>query len=228
MKHYSFSEALSKEGGRLNLLAEVGEVTIEGYDGRSLTIEADLQEMTIEVTRQDDTVSVHIEQEARDLLDKIGRLFSNQHPKAVVTIRVPHSCTVHAKTVTGRMRLSGVNAPVSATVITGQNVLADVEGPLDARTTTGELRYTGLLSTDHHRFETVTGSIRLALDGEPNGRLDARATTGDVRCDFPLNEARISRAIPGKHVRGILGTGQGAINARVVTGSLHIQKASGG
>jgi hypothetical protein len=226
MKHYSFTEELSKTGGQLNFLAEIGEVTIEGYDGRSLTIEADLRDMTINVTRQEDTVSVRIEREERDVLEKIGRLFSGQHPKAIVTIRVPHTCAVRAKTITGKMQLSGVNAPVAATVVTGQNELADISGPLDARTTTGELRYTGLLSGDHHRFEAITGSIRLALDGEPNGRLDARATTGNVRCDFPLSNARMTSVIPGKHLRGVLGDGEGAINARVVTGSLHIQKAS--
>jgi hypothetical protein len=225
MKHYSFSEELSKESSQLNFMAEIGEVVIEGYNGRSLTIEADLENMTIDVNRQDDVVTVRVEQAEQAILEKITRLFSGPHSKAIVTIRVPYTCTVNAKTSTGKMRVSGLTAPVKATVITGQNDLADMDGPIDARVTTGSLNYTGALAPEQHRFAAVTGNINLALTEEPNGRLHARALTGDARCDFPLAEASVKQVIPGKQLRGILGDGSGRLDIRVTTGSLRLKKS---
>lgn len=224
MKQYSFSEELSKEGGQLNFLAEVGDVVIEGANGRFLTIEAELEGMTIDVHRQDDIVTVRVEQEERAILEKIARLFTSPRTKAKVTVRVPYACAINAKTITGQMRLSNLGGPVAATVITGQNDLADIDGPIDARVITGAIRYSGALTSEQHRFEAVTGNIILALTEEPNGRLHARALTGDARCDFPLAEASVKQVIPGKQLRGILGDGSGSLRLRVTTGSLRLKR----
>lgn len=223
MKHYSFSEELSQEGGQLNFLAEVGDVVIEGENGRFLTIEAELEGMTIEVHRQDDIVTVRVEQEEQAVLEKIARLFTSPRTKAKVTVRVPDACAINAKTITGRMRLRNLGGPIATTVITGENSLADLAGPIDARVTTGNLTYAGALSPEQHRFAVITGSITLALTEEPNGRLHARALTGNVRCDFPLAEASVKQAIPGKQLRGILGDGSGRLDLRVTTGNLRLK-----
>jgi len=225
MKHYSFTEELPSETGALHLLLDMGEATILPGNGRAVTIEADLRHMTIDVTRQDAIVSVRVEQEDKDWLQKLGRLFSSEgHPKAVVTVYVPPTCAVFAKTITGQMRISDLDAPVTATVITGRNELANIGGRIDARTTTGDVRYTGLLSDAHHRFEAVTGSVRLNLMEEPNAQFDGRVVTGDVRCDFPLAQSQVNKALTGRHLKGILGSGEGMIKAQVVTGSLRLQK----
>jgi hypothetical protein len=225
MKHYSFTEELPSDNGELHVMVEIGEVTIRPHDGRSITIEADLRHMTIDVTRQDDVVSVRVEQEDRDWMQRIGRLFSaDGHPKAIVIIHVPHTCTVHAKTITGQMDISDIDAPVTATVITGKNELANIGARIDARTTTGEVSYKGLLVDDHHRFESITGSVRLTLTKEPNAQFDGRVVTGDVRCDFPLAQPKVNKALTGKHLKGTLGSGEGSLKARVVTGSLRVRK----
>ncbi|MCB8988233.1 MAG: DUF4097 family beta strand repeat protein [Ardenticatenaceae bacterium] len=228
MKHYSFSEELPSDKGELHVLVEVGEATILPHDdphGRSITIEADLRHMTIDVTRQDNVVSVRVEQEDKDWLQKLGRLFSSEgHPKATVVIHVPRTCTVYAKTITGQMRISDIDAPVTATVVTGRNELANIGARIDARTTTGDVRYDGLLVNDHHRFEATTGSVRLNLPKEPNAQFDGRVITGNVHCDFPLAQSQINKALTGNHVKGILGSGEGMIKAQIITGSLRVQK----
>jgi len=226
MKHYSFTEELSSAKGELHLLVEIGETTIRPHDGRSITIEADLRHMTIDVTREDNVVSVRVEQEDKEWLQKLGRLFSpDGHPKAIVTIYVPRTCAVYAKTITGQMRISDIDAPVTATVITGKNELANIGARIDARTTTGDVRYDGLLVNDRHRFEATTGSVRLNLAKEPNAQFDGRVITGDMRCDFPLSQSQVNKALTGKHIKGTLGTGEGAIKAQVITGTLRVQKA---
>lgn len=227
MKHYSLTEELTTDHGELHLLVEIGEATILPHDGRTIAIEADLRLMTIEVTRQEDIVSVRVEQEEKDWMRRIGRMFSNgNHPKATVTIHVPRTCIIHAKTITGKMRIHDIDAPVTAAVVTGRNELANIGARIDARATTGEVSYQGLLTDDHHRFESVTGSIRLSLFEEPNAQFDGRAVTGDVRCDFPLAQPKVHKALTGQHLKGTWGSGAGAIKARVVTGSLRVQKAA--
>lgn len=224
MEHVSFTETLTSDKGQLHVRAEIGDVTIQPHDGRSITIEADLRHMTINVTRQDNVVSVRVEQEDKEWRQKIGRWFSaDDQPKAIVTIHVPHTCVIHAKTITGQMHIHDIDAPVTATVITGKNDLANIGARVDARATTGEVTYNGFLTNDFHRFETVTGSIRLNLTQEPNAKLDGRVLTGDVHCALPLAQPKLHKALTGKHLKGTLGTGEGAIKAQIVTGSLLIQ-----
>jgi len=224
MKHVSFIETLTSDKGQLYVTAEIGDVTIQPHDGRSITVEADLRHMTINVTRQDNVVSVRVEQEDKEWRQNIGRWFNaDDQPKAIVTIHVPHTCVIHAKTITGQMHIHDIDAPVTATVITGKNDLANIGARVDARATTGEVTYNGFLTNDFHRFETVTGSIRLNLTQEPNAKLDGRVLTGDVHCALPLAQPKLHKALTGKHLKGTLGTGEGAIKAQIVTGSLLIQ-----
>ncbi|MBP7592024.1 MAG: hypothetical protein KBA85_10490 [Chloroflexi bacterium] len=224
MKHFSFTETLKSDQGQLHLRAEIGNVTIQPHDGRSITIEADLRHMTINVSRQEDIVSVCVEQEDKEWRQKISRWFSaDDQPKAIVTIHVPHTCAIHAKTITGQMCIRDIDAPVTATVITGKNDLTNIGARVDARATTGEVTYNGFLTDDFHRFETVTGSIQLNLTQEPNAKFDGRVLTGDVHCALPLAQPKLHTALTGKHLKGTLGTGQGAIKAQIVTGSLRVQ-----
>ncbi|MBK8985391.1 MAG: hypothetical protein IPM39_04810 [Chloroflexi bacterium] len=226
MKHYTLTETLENEKGQLHLLVEIGEVTIRPHDGRDIIIEADLRHMTIAVTRQEDVVSLRVEQEEGEWLQKIGRLFSaDGHPKAVVTIHVPPTCAIYAKTITGKMVISDIAAPVTATVVTGKNELANIGGRIDARATTGEISYKGRLADDHHRFEAVTGSIRLSLTGEPNAQFDGRVVTGDAHCDFPLAQPKTTNGFTGKHLKVTLVDGAGTLKARVITGSIRVQQA---
>lgn len=224
MKKHHFSEKLVDSGGLLDLLVEIGNVTIQTHEERQVVVDAETRHMDVSVRRKGNTIFVSVEQneEARRWRN---RLFGGMQTRAEVTVFLPRDCEVRARTVTGRLTISDVAAPVKAKVITGRLQLSNLGGPIDATTVTGRVEYQGLLSDENHSFKTTTGSLRLRLAEIPNAQLDMRTVTGNVQCDFPLKMEQVSRQVVGTHLRGTLGKGGGHIRGRVVTGSLHLQSA---
>lgn len=225
MKKYHFEETVAEGKSALDVINEIGSVAVEGHHGRSILIDAEVQHMEIDVTREGNTVFVHTYKEKAwsDLSKTISRWFGGDHPKAHLTIKIPIDCELRAKTVTGSLTVNGVDAPVTTRVITGKNRLENLNGPIYAKTITGDLQYDGALKDDHHRFETITGKVLLKLRQEPNARFDAGTTTGHIHCAFPLAQQKENRYLTGGRLRGVLGNGAGYIKARVVTGSLHVE-----
>ena len=113
--------------------------------------------------------------------------------------------------------------PSPAEVITGKLTLKEIQGPIYAKTTTGKLAYTGQLSEDNHRFETVTGEIVLTLPETTNARLSAQTATGSLNCKLPLVNLQEERHFVGGKLQGTLGAGKGRIKAKISTGSLLIR-----
>ncbi|MAU01705.1 MAG: hypothetical protein CL608_31590 [Anaerolineaceae bacterium] len=221
MKTTQFIET-ADEQTRLDVLVEVGTVTIRPSTEKVITVDATYRHMDVWVERQGDTVVVRAEQE-ETFLQSLTRLFNNDHPKADITIHLPAHCGVHAKTVTGKLSIEGVQAPVTARVITGKLTLKEIEGPIYAKTITGKLSYTGELTEENHRFETVTGEIVLTLPQTTNARLAAQTATGSLSCRLPLTDLQEERHFVGGKLQGALGNGAGRIKAKISTGSLVIR-----
>jgi hypothetical protein len=221
MKTTQFTEAADKQT-KLDVLVEIGTVTIRPSAEKVITVDASYRHMDVWVERQGDTVLVRAEQE-ENFLQSLTRLFNNDHPKADITIHLPPHCEVYAKTVTGKLSIEGVQAPVTARVITGKLTLKEIQGPIYAKTITGKLSYTGELTEENHRFETVTGEIVLTLPPTTNARLAAQTATGSLNCRLPLTDLREERHFVGGKLQGVLGNGAGRIKAKISTGSLLIR-----
>jgi len=225
MKQIRFEEEDLKENPILDVKVELGDVEILPHDGCSVIVEAEVRDMVVDVHRQDNTVSVRVDvdEAARFPWLRLGKWWDNG-PKATLTIHIPADCEIRANTVTGRLAVQDVQAPVTTRVVTGNTKLTNIAGPIYAKTTTGKLQYTGLLMDDKHRFETTTGSLLLRLPQAPNARLDASTTTGSLHCDFPLDQLKHENHMVGAKLRGTLGSGAGRIKARVVTGKLLVEQ----
>ena len=221
MKTTQFVEA-ADEQTKLDVWVEIGTVTIRPSTEKVITIDATYRHMDVWVERQGDTVLVRAEQE-ENFLQSLSRLFNNDHPKTDLVIHLPAHCEVHAKTVTGKLSVEGIQAPVTGRVITGKLTLKEIHGPIYAKTITGKLSYTGELTEDSHRFETVTGEIVLSLPPTTNARLSAQTATGNLSCQLPLTNLQEERHFVGGKLQGTLGTGEGRIKAKISTGSLVIR-----
>ncbi|MCB8979051.1 MAG: DUF4097 family beta strand repeat protein [Ardenticatenaceae bacterium] len=221
MKTVEFVETVDEQT-KLDVLVEVGSVTIRPSTGKEMHIAATYRHMDVWVERQGNTVVVRAEQE-EDFLQRLVRLFNNDHPKADLVIDLPAHCEVMAKTVTGTLEVEGMLAPVAARVITGQMKLHNLSGSVYAKTVTGQLTYTGPLSDDNHRFETVTGEIVLSLPADTNAELSAQTITGSLNCKLPLTNRQEDRHFVGGKLRGTLGSGAGRIKAKITTGSLTVR-----
>ncbi len=221
MKTVQFVEE-ADEQTKLDVMVEVGSVTIRPSTEKVITVDATYRHMDVWTERQGDTVIVRAESE-ETFLEKLGRFFHNDQPKADLTIHLPAHCQVHAKTVTGTLSVQGVQAPVTGRVVTGKLSLKEIDGPIYAKTVTGQLSYTGELAEANHRFETVTGEIVLSLPETTNATLTAQTVTGSLKCQLPLTSVQEERHFVGGKLKGVLGTGAGHIKAKISTGSLLIR-----
>jgi hypothetical protein len=221
MKTVQFVEA-ADEHTKLDVLVEIGSVQIRPSTSQEIIIDATYRHMDVWVERREDTVIVRAEQEEA-FLQKLGRLFSSDHPKAEIVIQVPAHCEVQAKTITGRLGIESIQAPVTSRVITGKLILKEIYGPIYAKTITGKLAYTGELSEENHRFETVTGEIVLTLPETTNAKLSAQTATGSLNCKLPLANLQEERHFVGGKLQGTLGNGTGRIKAKISTGSLQLK-----
>lgn len=203
-------------------MVEIGSVTIRPSTSKEIHIEASYRYMNVWVERRNRAVIVRAEQE-EGFRQRLGRLFSSDQPKADLIIHLPATCEIEAKTVTGSLDVEGVQAPVTGRVITGKMHMKDIQGPIYAKTVTGKLHYAGELTAENHRFETVTGEIRLTLPHTTDARLTAYTTTGKLRCLLPLAERQEQKHFVGGKLRGVLGSGAGQIKVKVTTGNLLVQ-----
>lgn len=221
MKTVHFTETAEAKT-KLDVLVEIGSVTIRPSTDNDIHVEATYRHMNIWVERHEDTVMVRAEQE-EDFLLKLTRLFRDNHPKAELIIDVPAHCPIQTKVITGSLDIEGTAAPVSARVITGKLRLKEIAGTIYAKTTTGKLSYTGKLTEENHRFQTITGEILLTLPEATNAQLSAQTGTGHLKCHLPLTGQREERHLVGGKLRGVLGSGAGQIKAKIGTGSLVIR-----
>ncbi len=227
MKELHFEETFPAPQGILDVDVKIGRIQIMPHDGRTITVAARVENADITVTRTHNTVYVkshHGQQNGESSwLERL--LHGSFNSKVHLTIHLPADCEVQASIITGQLRITGINAPVTARVITGELSLTDIGGPVYAKCLTGNLRYDGILMNASHRFETITGQISLRTPKEPNAYLDATAVTGDVKCDFPLSQPQHKRHLTGGKLRGTLGNGEGNIKAKVTTGSFQLKHA---
>lgn len=226
MKTLYFQEEFPKTC-KLDVEVEVGSVAVKAHNGRYITVDVEFEEMEIDVYRQGNTFFVKAENKNNkdDVTSWVQKLFLWNNAKAHFKINVPEDCEVVVNTTTGKTTIAAVNAPVTVRTTTGATELANIGGAIYAKTTTGRLTYDGILTDDDHRFETTTGSIELNLHKEPNAMIDASTTTGRLSVDFPLHKQSENRNLTGGRIKGMLGSGNGRIKAKMTTGSLSISKA---
>ncbi len=226
MKNLYFQEEFPKTC-KLDVEVEVGSVDVKAHNGRYITVDVEFEEMEIDVYRQGNTFFVKAESKTNkeDVTSWVQKLFLWNNAKAHFKINVPEDCEVNVNTTTGKTTITAINAPVTVRTTTGATELANIGGAIYAKTTTGRLTYDGILTDDDHRFETTTGSIELNLQKEPNAMIDASTTTGRLNVDFPLHKKSENRHLTGGRIKGMLGSGNGRIKAKMTTGSLSISKA---
>ena len=225
MEEQNFEEMVKSGKSKLNVVVEVGEVSVQPHEKPMITVEAKTQHVILTVHQEDGKVFVRAEVED-GWLGSVGRYLRGDHPKATIIIHVPSDCEINAKTVTGMLTIRDITAAVTTHVTTGKTQLSNLGGPIYAKAITGQMLYDGLLIDDNHRFETITGDLQIRLTKEPNAKLDIKTTTGRVHCDFPLANQKQERHLVGGKLKGTLGAGTGYLKARVVTGSLHVAQAA--
>jgi hypothetical protein len=142
------------------------------------------------------------------------------------------------KSVSGNVTLDGLNADISAQTVSGDLETRRVQGKLRFTTVSGDLTVVDG-SSSQVKAETVSGDVTLDLDVAPGARLDLNSVSGDVTLRLPESaglqvEAKtlsgsldsafagvIREGKPGRAtMRGSLGSGEGFLQAKTVSGDI--------
>jgi hypothetical protein len=133
----------------------------------------------------------------------------------------------------GRVEISSINGSIKMVDVTGQIVAEGINGSVDligvsgvsrVKTVNGRIRSVLNKASDGPMsFETVSGSIDIALKPNFDATLDASAVQGSIKIDDEFG-ITVEKQFIGQHARGPLGSGGQPLKVNTVNGSIKLSK----
>ena len=156
---------------------------------------------------------------------KSGRNNNSNDVSVHFTVRVPDGVRVDVSTVNGSLRVSGVTTEVAATTVNGEIVARSAGGPVRASTVNGSINIAmGSLGTASDlEYETVNGSVTLALPADFGAQLELSTVNGRVTTDFPIT---VVGTLSPRKLRGTIGNGAAHVRASTVNGSVTLKRSN--
>ena len=139
------------------------------------------------------------------------------------TVRVPAGSSLVARTVNGGVQASGLRGRVEAHTVNG-SVKLFTEGVAEADTVNGSIDVEMGRTDwpDAASFQTVNGSITLALPAGTGADVEAHTVNGDIQTDFPL---QVTGRFSKRRLSGSIGGGGRKLSLATVNGAIHLTKA---
>jgi hypothetical protein len=143
------------------------------------------------------------------------------------TIEVPDGVKLEASNVNGAIDALDLGSDIEAKTVNG-SIHATSTGLVEAETVNGSITAAmGKGMWDRPlRFETVNGSVRVALPNEVNANLSASSVNGSISSDFPVTVEGKFLGHSSK-IGGTIGKGGGDLRIETVNGSILISRAGG-
>ncbi len=138
------------------------------------------------------------------------------------TVEVPAGVEFAATTVNGGIEASGITATVRATTVNG-DVNVSTSHTARAKTVNGSIEV-AMGRADWNgdlEFETVNGSIVIALPASASASVEASTVNGSIETDFPLT---VSGRFGPRRVQGTIGAGGRKLGMSTVNGSIEIRR----
>jgi DUF4097 and DUF4098 domain-containing protein YvlB len=151
---------------------------------------------------------------------------------------------VECKTVSGDIKVkgSGQHALLTVTTVSGDADLSRVAGEVNGntvsgnfsvvtgdtsrsrlRSTSGDLGLRGRLAPDARiDFESISGNVRLDLQGPVGAEFDVSSFNGDIRNCFGPAPVRTSEYAPGRELRFREGAGTGRVRIKTLNGDISV------
>lgn len=222
-------------GGEVSVSNVNGAVTVQGWDGQEVRVEAvkkvkassrdraeeAMRKLEVRVEQRGD----HLEIDTRLPKRSDGMfdwLFGN-HSNANVTytVSVPRRTDVEVDTVNGKVRVRGVAGRVVADTTNGGIEMEDVRGSVKAATTNGGIRVelAEVAAGQGMRFSTTNGAIRLTLPRDARVSVDAGTTNGGIDLDDLVADVRSKSR---RHLRADVNGGGPEIELSTTNGGIRI------
>jgi DUF4097 and DUF4098 domain-containing protein YvlB len=151
---------------------------------------------------------------------------------------------VECKTVSGNVKVKGSGQPglLTVTTVSGDADLSRVAGEVNGntvsgnfavamgdttrsrlRSTSGDLGLRGRLAPDARLdFESISGNVRLDLQGPVGAEFDVSSFNGDIRNCFGPQPVRSSEYAPGRELRFREGAGTGRVRIKTLNGDISV------
>lgn len=171
----------------------------------------------------------------------IGGTFEGNVTSGSVTL-AKFGGSVDCRTVSGRIEVQDGMGEIDLKTVSGNISAVRIKGSVDAETTSGRIELSDISEAKNVRvkvlsgrisydgelaaggkfsFETLSGSIRVALPANAGFELDAEAFSGHVNSAFPIT---MQGTISPKEVRGVVNNGGAILRIKTFSGSIDIRK----
>ena len=231
---YSFKEPFRKTGafnatGSLSLENVNGDVDIRAWDKNEILIEGEKSAKTEEELA---AVDLRMEVSADHAAIKVrlpkrsGGWFSGNTIRASVRFRITVPATAvldQIETVNARVSVDGVLGRTKVKTVNGTIEAAGLGGGARLTTVNGQINaaFASVATGQQLSFETVNGSVTIALPADAGVKLRTSVVNGRVSCDFPLT---ISSSSGRKSLCGTIGDGRASLDAETVNGGIRIER----
>lgn len=208
-------------GGSLRIENLNGPIQVRGWDRNEVQIHA------VKLARQDpgDLGAVKIEVETTPAHVTVTTRYPEDSAVDVdvaYEVRAPYRALLeHVNTVNGNVTVANVVSTGDLRTVNGNILAYNCAGGLSAHTTNGSI-YEELNTLDANgaTFETVNGSVALALAPSVGADLDVRSMNGTTTSELPF---LVQSAVEHGRMTGRIGAGGPKLFLRALNGSVQLQ-----
>lgn len=222
-----------------------GEISISGYDGETVVIDAELS-----VTGEKKDVCEDLMKDIKIKIDESGKIINieAETPKKIskhgyncsvsFSIKVPTRFSVSAESVNGGLNLENIKGIVAAETVNGGVSLENVWGKMHLETVNGGIDLENIYADveaetvngainaefkdsapENVSFEVVNGKIDASFETTPNASIRAETVNGSMR----VGGQKIKKTgLIGISYRAEMGNGKGDYRFEAVNGSINI------
>jgi hypothetical protein len=131
---------------------------------------------------------------------------------------------IEARSVSGDVRIQGVSAELQVESVSGNvDVQRSKLTRLSMKSTSGDVAYGGSITgTGSFEFQTVSGDVKIALEGPRDATYDISTFSGDIDNSFGPKARRTSEYAPGYELRFTEGKGAARIRINSLSGEVDL------
>jgi DUF4097 and DUF4098 domain-containing protein YvlB len=209
-------------GGQIRIGNVSGDVIVTGYDGDSVVVTG--------TKKGRDRDMIEVEDRSGTANVDVGvRYPKNCNCDASIRfeVQVPRSVNYNfdqISSVSGDVRVTGVNGKLHASAVSGDVHVTDVSGSVSASAVSGDVKVeiNRLDGSDDMKFNTVSGDVNVMLPGNLDADVDMSSFSGSIKTDFAI-EVRSERYGSRNTARAKLGEGTRRLKMSSVSGDLSLR-----
>lgn len=131
---------------------------------------------------------------------------------------------IEANSVSGDVTIQGVNAELELESVSGDvQVQRSKVLRLSMKSTSGDVAYSGGLSgSGAFEFQTVSGDVKVTLEGPRDATFDISTFSGDIENSFGPKARRTSEYAPGQELRFTEGKGAARVRINTLSGEVDL------